>query len=100
MHAAISPDTLRDRQACLAGPFKRPMLTRATMALALGPFPVDNQAKAQAGQAVLYVTNGFKCAQLASMRLFLSAQRRHGRSGVIYAVIAGSIGTHTGVACM
>lgn len=32
------------------------------MGLALGPFPLDFQAKVQAGQAVLYVTNGFKCA--------------------------------------
>ena len=60
--AAISPDRLRDRQACLAGPFKSPLLARAAMGLALGPFPLDFQAKLQAGQAVLYVTNGFKCA--------------------------------------
>ena len=67
--AAITPDRLRDRRACGAGPWKGPNLSRAAMGLALGPFPLDVQAKVQAGQAVLFVANGFKCAPLACSAL-------------------------------
>jgi hypothetical protein len=37
----------------------RPRLTRAAFSSLLGPFTFHVQAKAQAGQAILYVTNGF-----------------------------------------
>lgn len=78
---AITPDRLRDRRACGAGPWKGPNLTRAAMGLALGPFPLDVQAKAQAGQAVLFVTNGFKCASsmpcLSSQTPHVAPQLRH-----------------------
>lgn len=46
----------------MAGPFKSARLTRAAFSTLLGPFSFDPQAKAQAGQAAVYVINGFRCA--------------------------------------
>ena len=58
----ITPGNLRDRKAYFLGKWKSRRLARAAFDLFLGEFPVDARAKAQAGQAILYVTNGFKCA--------------------------------------
>ena len=62
MRAVITPGRLKDRKSFMAGPFKSARLTRAAFSTLLGPFSFDPQAKAQAGQAALYVINGFKYA--------------------------------------
>lgn len=58
--AVITPGILRDRKTFKAGPWKNKRLTRAVFDLFLGPAPLDDQARVQAGQALLYFTNGFK----------------------------------------
>ncbi|CAL8471588.1 g11130 [Coccomyxa elongata] len=60
MAEMITPGRLRDRKSFVAGPFKSARLTRAALSTLLGPFSFDAQAKAQAGQAAVYVINGFK----------------------------------------
>ena len=62
LYAVITPGRLKDRKSFMAGPFKSRRLTRAAFSTLLGPFSFDSQAKAQAGQAAVYVINGFKCA--------------------------------------
>lgn len=57
---------LKDRRGFMAGPFKSPRLTRAAFSTVLGTYCIDPQAKAQAGQAAVYVINGFKCASTKS----------------------------------
>ena len=60
--AVITPGTLRDRKAFVLGKWRSAALARAAFNLFLGDFPVDAAAKVQAAQAIVYVTNGFKCA--------------------------------------
>jgi hypothetical protein len=61
--AVITPGTLRDRKAFVLGKWRSAALARAAFDLFLGDFPVDAAAKVQAAQAIVYVTNGFKCAR-------------------------------------
>ncbi len=61
--AVITPGTLRDRKAFALGKWRSAALARAAFDLFLGDFPVDAAAKVQAAQAIVYVTNGFKCAR-------------------------------------
>lgn len=58
--AVITPGNLRDRKTYQAGPWQSKRLTRAALGMFLGPSPLDDQARIQAGQALVYFTNGFK----------------------------------------
>lgn len=62
MNAVITPGRLKDRKGFRAGPWKGSGLARAALGTLLGPYTFNLQAKVQAGQAIAYVTNGFKCA--------------------------------------
>ena len=58
--AVITPGNLRDRKRYHAGPWRSRKLTRAVFDMFLGSDPLDEQARLQAGQALVYLTNGFK----------------------------------------
>ena len=58
--AVITPGNLRDRETYSVGPWQSKKLTRAVFGMFLGKAPIDPQARAHAGQTLVYLTNGFK----------------------------------------
>lgn len=75
--AGITPAPLRDRRPVFFGTFPNPRLAPALLAQFLGPDPIDEDAKAEAGSALVFAINGFRCAchAFAIVRLLLHRVR-------------------------
>lgn len=56
----ITPAPLRDRRPVFFGTFPNPRLAPALLAQFLGPDPIDEDAKAEAGSALVFAINGFR----------------------------------------
>lgn len=58
---------LRDRRPVFMGSYPNPRLAPALLAQFLGPEPIDEEAKSEAGAALVFAINGFKCAICSPM---------------------------------
>lgn len=57
---AITPGVLRDQRKVYLGVYPHPRLTYALFDMVLGDKPLDDRAKSQVGNNMLYIANGFK----------------------------------------